>query len=271
MTPAPALATTYRCDRCDRYFAESALEKIAAGGGYVLACPTCGDLARREVSREARSLPALLAGAFAYPFRGATIMWVVALLVGMTFLQLIPFVGGLLATSAELGLLFGVLRSTAAGHAELRVETSDLADTSLWFGPLLRYLAAVLVSFGPAIAAGVLLQGNSSLLPIAYAVAGLGLLYFPASLVVAAHSDGCLGVLNPAAGIAFITRIPGPYFITLAFVAIAAGVGAGMMAGAATIELPIVSIVVRSVASLYGPLVAMRMLGLLIEEHAEEL
>ena len=78
-------------------------------------------------------------------------------------------------------------------------------------------------------------------------------------------------MFNPAAGFAFIARIPGPYFLTLGFLAIAAALGGGMLAAATRIEVPIVGIVARSIASLYAPIVAMRMLGLLMEEHAEEL
>ena len=72
-------------------------------------------------------------------------------------------------------------------------------------------------------------------------------------------------------GFSFIARIPGPYFLTVVFIAIASGVGGAMMTGAASIDVPVVSMIARSVAALYGPLVAMRMLGLLMEEHAEEL
>lgn len=265
---------TFRCDRCNRYYGEPELKQIRAGSGFVNACPTCGDLVRKEASRVSRPLPTLLIGAFVYPFRGATVMWVVALLVATTFLRFIPFVGTLLAFSAELGFLFAVLRSTADGQTELRVEASDLSDFSSWFGPLFKYLGAFTLSFGPAIGAAIVLgQGPSaaSMLPVVYGVAGLGLIYFPASLVVAAHSDGCLGVLNPVAGVSFIARIPGPYFVTLAFLSLAVAAGAGMLATANAIEVPVVGLIARSIAALYAPLVAMRMLGLLMEEHAEEL
>jgi hypothetical protein len=40
---------------------------------------------------------------------------------------------------------------------------------------------------------------------------------------------------------------------------------------AGIIEVPVVGVVARSVAALCAPLVAMRMLGLLMQENAEEL
>ena len=267
-------ATSYRCNRCDRYWAEGALKQIRAGSGFVTACPTCGDLVHEEASRVARPLPTLLAGAFIYPFRGSTVLWAIGLLVVTTFLRFVPLVGGLLAISAELGFLFAVLRSSAAGESELRVEASDIADFTSWFGPLFKYLAAFALSFGPAIFLAILLSQNrneASTLLIIYGAGGLGLLYFPAALVVAAHSEGCLGVLNPVAGVTFISRIPGPYAITLAFLSLAVAAGAGMLTTAAAIDIPIVGLIARSIASLYAPLVGMRMLGLLMEEHAEEL
>ncbi len=278
-TSAGAGATkTFRCDRCDRNFVSSELRQVRAGSGYVQVCPSCGDPPRLEVSRALRSLPVVLAGAFTYPFRGTTLLWVAVVLVATTVLRFVPIVGGLIAVSAELGFLFAVLRSTAEGQAEMNVEASDLADYSLWFRPLIKYVAALVVSFAPALAVQVALDGGvfgengtSTFGWLLYVLAAGGVLYLPAALVVAAHSDGCLGVLNPAAGLSFIARIPGPYAVTVVFLAVAAGVCVGMMAAAAALDVPVLGVVARSVAALYGPLVAMRMLGLLMAEHAEEL
>jgi hypothetical protein len=277
-TTAKATKTsTFRCDRCDRNFVEFELRQLRAGSGFIQVCPLCGDPPRLEVSRASRSLPELLAGAFTYPFRGTTLMWVAVVLVATTVLRFVPLVGWLIALSAELGFLFAVLRSTAAGQAEMNVEASDLADYGLWFRPLLKYVGAFAISFLPmmgmqvALDAGVFGSAGPSLAWLLYVLGAVGVLYFPAALVVAAHSDGCLGVLNPVAGISFIARIPGPYAITVAFLAVAVGAGVGMTATAAELDVPVIGIVARSIAALYAPLVAMRMLGLLMEEHAEEL
>ncbi|MBX3188624.1 MAG: hypothetical protein KF819_16525 [Labilithrix sp.] len=220
----------------------------------------------------ARSLPGLLAGAFMYPFRGTTVMWLVAVLVATTFLQFIPLVGGLVALSAELGFLFAVLRSTAGGADTLRIDARDIADVSLWLAPLGKYVMAMAVSFAPAVVAAVLLgDASGAVSPVVYGAGAVGLLYFPAALVVAAHSQGCLGALNPLAGIALIGKIPGAYVLTVFFVAIALGVGGGMLRAAAAIEVPLLGAIVRSVAALYAPVVAMRLLGLLLAENAEHL
>lgn len=265
-------AVSFRCPRCDKYLDDAGIKKIPAGSGFMRACMTCGGAIVQETSREARSMPAVLAGAFAYPFRGSTLMWMVAMIVATTFLSFVPFAGPLLMISAELGFLFTVLKSTAAGSDDLQVDMSELADVSTWLRPLAKYFFAALLSFGPAWASTYLMQDDVrgdfwSTLPVV--LLGLGALYFPAALVLAAHETGCLGVLNPIAGFKLIARIPGAYFLTVFFVAIAIGVGAGMFRVAMMVDVPILGVVVRSIASLYGPVVAMRMLGLLVNENAE--
>lgn len=218
------------------------------------------------------SATAVLSAAFAYPFRGSTLLWVAAMIVGTTVLSFAPFVGGLLAVSAELGFLFTVLKSTAVGSEELQVDTSELADVSTWLRPLAKYFFAALISFAPAaLAAYVTSTSEGGVSPVALGLGGLGLFYFPAALVLAAHESGCLGVLNPIAGVQLIARIPGAYVLTVFFVVVALAIGAAMMRAAVMIDVPIVGSVARSVAGLYGPVVAMRMLGLLVAENAEVL
>jgi hypothetical protein len=263
--------TSFRCDRCERYFAEGELKRLRVGSGFVNQCPVCGDPVRTETSRAARSMPLLLAGAFAYPFRGTTLMWVAVLFVASVAMRFLPVLGGLFAASAELGLLFAVLKSTADGHDELRIEASDLTDFGAWLVPLGKYLAAVAVSFLPAMAVRILAGPGDGAVLVACGVALLGLLYFPAALVVAARSTGCLGAFNPVAGLALIALIPGPYAVTVAFLAVAVAAGAGMVVAASSLDNLFVAAIARSVAQLYAPLVAMRMLGLLLNEHAEEL
>lgn len=60
-------------------------------------------------------------------------------------------------------------------------------------------------------------------------------------------------------------------YATLAFLSLAVAAGAGMLTTASAIDIPIVGLIARSTSSLYAPLVGMRMLRLLMEEHAEEL
>jgi len=285
-----AAVVTYRCPRCEKYLDDAGIKQIPAGSGFVRACMTCGGALVQETSREARSLPGVLAGAFAYPFRGSTLMWVAGMIVVTTALSFFPFLGGLLAISVELGFLFTVLKSTAAGSDELQVDTTELSDVSTWLRPLAKYLFAALLSFGPAILAAYAMSASaagggagvavgesaptasgSAGSSVVLALTGLGLLYFPAALVLAAHESGCLGVLNPIAGFKLIARIPGAYFSTVFFVAVALSVGGAMIYVATLLDVPLVGAVARSIASLYGPVVAMRMLGLLVHENAEQL
>ncbi|MBS2011853.1 MAG: hypothetical protein JST00_03105 [Deltaproteobacteria bacterium] len=91
---------TYRCPRCEKYLDASGIRQISAGSGFVRACMNCGGALVQESSREARSLPGVLAAAFVYPLRGSTLLWVAAMIVGTTVLSFVPFAGGL-AENAE--------------------------------------------------------------------------------------------------------------------------------------------------------------------------
>ncbi len=262
---------SYRCPRCEKYLAESEIKQIKAGSGFMKACMTCGGAIAEERSREARSLPGLLVSAFGYPFRGSMVLWSIAMIVGTTVLSFAPMFGGILAASAELGFLFAVLKSTADGKDEIDVNASDLADVSMWIRPFAKYVVAAILSFGPAAAALFLLAPAKGEPPVvALVLGGLGLLYFPAALVVAAHETGG-AVINPVAGFRLIARIPGSYFLTVFFVGIAMAVGGATIRAALLLDVPVLGAVARSVASLYGPIVAMRMLGLLVQENAESL
>jgi len=263
-------ASAFHCVSCQRYFAEEELKKIPAGSGFLHACPTCGRAVAEERSRVARSMPPLLAGAFLYPVRGATLFVVLGTLLALTVTSYVPFVGGILSTSLLVGFLFAVLRSTAAGSEELEVSAEDIGDRAAWLRPLFKYLLALAISFGPGAVAWTLLGGGEAG-PLPWILAGVGALYLPAALVVAAHARTTLGALNVAAGVGFIARLPAAYLLTSAFSLVAMALGALLYRGAIGVTVPVLGGLLRGVAMIYGPMVAMRMLGLLVEEHAEEL
>ena len=264
------IATQLRCARCSRYFADAEVRYVQAGQGTLRVCPLCGGPLAVESSREVQSLPVLLAGAFVYPFRGKTVLWVLGVIVASVVVSFMPVVGGILSASVQLGFLMAVLRSSADGKDTLEVDASELGDVWSWFAPFFRYLGAVLVSFGAAIVAAVLLEPSE--IAIVYALALAGALYFPAAVIVAAHQhEGFLGALNPVTSFGLITRIPAAYAVTLGFLAGAGALGGAVNYATDLIEVPILGGIVHRVFGFFAPVVMMRMLGVLVNEKREEL
>jgi pilus assembly protein TadC len=79
-----------------------------------------------------------------------------------------------------------------------------------------------------------------------------------------------------SSAVAFITRVPRPYAVTLGFVAVAAALSAlvsylMLAMEAALSAVPILPGMVSGAASMLGPMIMARMLGLLVREHAEEI
>lgn len=82
-----------------------------------------------------------------------------------------------------------------------------------------------------------------------------------------------VGPLNPVPALRIIARIPGPYFLTLAFLlaTLLLGAGAYYVARLAVGGIPLLGPLVVRVIGLYAPVVMARQLGVLVHEHREEL
>jgi hypothetical protein len=189
---------------------------------------------------------------------------------------LVPFVGWLIVLCIEVGFLFAVLRTAAAGGEDIEASAEELNSIFDWLGPLVRYLLAVLTAFFPAVIAWFALGGGPESELVAGGLAIAGVLYLPAAIIVAAHGVGCLGAVNPVPAVALIGRIPKPYAITVAMLAAALVAGVGMHLAVPKIVkalsiLPILPGLIGKSLLLYAPMVSMRMLGLLVHEHGEEL
>ncbi len=221
-----------------------------------------------ETSRVARPLSRLLVGAYAYPFDRVTVVWIGAVFVAATLASFAPL-GGILAAAIEVAFFVLVLRSTAAGKEALEVDVSEVGGAWSWFAPLLRYLVAAVVSFAPGIVAALAFDPDRDVLLVA-ATSVVCAAYSPASLVVAAQGSFA-AVLNPVNAASLVFRIPGPYFVTVFFLALTVSGGGALHRTAAEIETPFVGLFLGRVIELYTATVVMRMLGLLVYEHREEL
>jgi hypothetical protein len=256
------------CHACAKTLASGEVRVVPAGTGVLRTCPGCGGAVIAETSRVVQPFAKTLAGAFVWPVRVPVVFYGVGVALLCALVGLAPF-GGVLAASAELGFLFLVIRRTGQGTENL--EPTDL-DVGLyeWIRPLLRYIGALLVSFGPAFF--VLLLGGGL---VGSAVAAcLGALFLPAAIVVAAHSETADQAMNPLRGLSLIARIPGAYLLTVVFLVLALATHVGIDVFLREVSASVgaaAAVVLGPLLRLYPAVVCARMLGLLVREHAEEL
>lgn len=216
-----------------------------------------------------------LLGAWLYPIhRNAPVVFVAVALVA-TLASWIPIVGGFISAGVVLAYLFSVVRHSSLGGADLPMG-GDFTDWSDILGPVVRYLLAVLTCAIPAlIVVFTVPMGSPRFVPIVAGASLVGGLYLPAAIILAAHGSGCIGGLNVVGGVQLILRIPGPYLLTTFMVALSAGAHVAitlpLTAALAAMPIPFLPTFLLYAASLYMPIVACRMMGLLMYHHEERL
>lgn len=270
MTALPRMddETFYWCATCSRSLGSSQVRVVPAGTGVLRACPECGGAVQAETSRTVEPFTKTLVGAFFWPVRPPVSYWTLGVAVACAIVGFFPLVGPVLAFMGQLGFVFIVIRRTGQGSEHLEAEVSG--DAFDWLRPMLRYVAALIVSFGPGLS--VLAFGGPGWALLGLALLGAGTLYLPAALVVAAHSISA--TLNPLPGLALIRRIPGPYFLTVLFLVVALSTHGLVRIAVHEIgaELgPFIAAFAAPVLGMYPSIVCARMLGLLVREHTEEL
>ena len=134
----------------------------------------------------------------------------------------------------------------------------------------MRYALVIVFAVAP-IGAAELLAWPA---PVAIAFGVLGALFVPGAMIAASEESGLL--FNPLAAFGIMRRIPGPYLVLVACLALVAALGAGLATVGTALQgalavVPLLPKLVASTLGLYAPLTAARMLGLLVREHVEEL
>ncbi len=173
--------SAFLCDGCGSVFCKTCPKSF---GGTVKICPLCGAMcrpasesysARRQAETFSRDMTEGfglndLAAAFRHPFKfktslilGALMYMFFTLASGAGGLGGIMMVGaGLMASMAANAITFGILANTIDNFIQGKLEENfmpDFDDFSIWddvVHPFFLYIAAVVSSFGPAIAVALL-------------------------------------------------------------------------------------------------------------------
>lgn len=244
----------------------------------------------REIADKGGYINAV-ARAYVYPFQKTALPALIAVPLITQLASYVPaFVGLIISNGIWISYLFAVTQHASLGRDDLPLAP----ETETWLdmlGPLVRYVLAFLVPgiliFGLFVGltggiarADALVTGEADLtmasIPVLVFVAtGLWLVYLPASLILAAHSKGCLGGLNLIAGVKLIIREPVGYAVTLAGIAPAALLMVAFSIGSeiadSLIPIPFVPGLVGLMLTFIPALIVARILGLYLWHHEEEL
>jgi hypothetical protein len=239
------------------------------------ACGRCGGLAEpiRLHRSVLRPFAARVAGALGWPLSRSGLLALAGLAAVLWLLRAFGPLGAFFAFGVWWAFLFGVIRRSAYGDHELGPpDFSDFHEDLLL--PAVRgAVATALVWLPGALYAGSRLAGGEAdpaalaRDPVLWLVALAGIAYGPAAVMVAAAGGGFLRLLNPAVAIGVVVRLGTDYWIAAsAVVALlvldaVAGLGAGLVAATG---VPVLSGWLGAAIGTYFPVVAARVLGLLL-------
>lgn len=230
-----------------------------------------------------------LGKAYLYPFQWMFPVVVIGVAAFSQAFGYTPYVGAFLSAGFWATAVFTALRYAANGRNDLPgMEFDGFYEMAL---PGVRFMLAIFV---PAVLLGVLygvlavgsasaesvLTGESRFslasAPLLFLVAlGLWLIYLPASLILAAHSTGCLGGLNLVGGVQLIVRAPLAYALTVGAAAPAGLATIGVWTAANIVDqavpIPFVIGFAGKALALVPGMIVGRILGLFIWHHEHEL
>jgi hypothetical protein len=225
----------------------------------------------------AQNFFAMAPSAFAYPFRGSGVIFLICGAIGFAILDFLRNYGGLFAIGLNViygGYLFAFMQRVIQTAAQGSDEPPSWPDVTEFYQdiiqPFLQMLATTLVCFGPAIIFGIwaVTSGASGGAPnpslgIGLIILGiLGALYYPMALLAVAMFDSVVA-LSPHVVIPAVFRVPLEYFVVLVLAAVIFAAYAAQVLILSRVNVPIVPELVASFVWLYLLIVQMRLLGLM--------
>jgi hypothetical protein len=286
----PKSPARWMCVPCHLHFCDLCVASRAGGahtGKFCRRCSSeCVEVALRLVPEGADKANFFvnIPKAFAYPFKGSGLIVLItgAVLFGfMDFVESILPARRLLLLRATLliqvfyvGYLFAFQQRVVHTAAQGLDEPATWPEVSEFWSdvlrPFLQLLAAVLVSFGPALAlllwagmdatSGGSPGGGKALLSIPLALAGA--VYFPMALLAVAMFDNVVG-LNPLVVVPAIFKVPLEYFAVLVVMALIFVVRVVQVLLLELLPIPVLPDLISAAFGLYFFTVEMRMLGLM--------
>ena len=190
----------------------------------------------------------------------------------------LPLVGGILSKFIFISYYFKVILHSALG-SETLPEPAEFTDFGAIFGPVFRFFLATTLIWLPALLYVIFVVGVAGFdikqvsPPILVLLVGIGVVYFPAAIIVAAISDSTLAMLNPMITMQMILRFPGQYLLTVAVWGVLNIIDGALMILLFGISrafyVPVLTPVLLSMVGLIIPIFTAFILGRLIHQNAE--
>ncbi|GMT96337.1 hypothetical protein KH5H1_04560 [Corallococcus caeni] len=301
-TGHPDAAAGWRCEHCEAALCPACVESRRMGTVEYSVCARCGGSASVLLRpRSGRALRSRLLEALRFPFSGPGLQRLMAvsgvlavlhmLAVGVRILHVLPMT---LALGVFWSAFFALVRGAARGDADPEGPgfTSLVQDNLV---PGLRGLGVTVGVFLPALARAWHLlppvSGFSVIVrllypletlwvpdvrgdPLFWGLAGLGLLWLPWALLLAATSQSVRAALNPLRTLGCVRAVGlDAGLVTEVFVLLAL-VHGGLHWGAAWVvglELPFASGLIAQVLTCLMPFSAASLLGLVLYVHGDAL
>jgi hypothetical protein len=224
----PKSPARFLCNKCNRTFCDLCVTSRNAGAKVVKTCRSCGVecVPVHFQAAAQKSFYASLAGAFAYPFKGAGIIIIICATVAFAALKFVSIrsLFGIGITISIYGSIFLFMQNII--HTTTSDESEDIGfpDFSETGGAALQ-LAVIFISsfwlwFGLTIA-----KWNDVEIPVEALIASriLGLIYFPMALLAVAMKDSPLAA-NPLIVLPAMMKAPVEYGITVLFLLVVYGI-----------------------------------------------
>jgi hypothetical protein len=277
----PRAPAGWRCRGCEAALCPDCTYLHRTGTAALPACTRCRGIADPiTISRaETRPFPARVPAALAWPFRGPGILAILGLGLVLWLLKKFGVPGLFLAAGVFWGYVFSVVRRAAIGDDTLGPpDFSDFFEDIV--SPAIRGVVATAALWLPAVLyVGAVLGAGTPLReavrdPVVWLLAALGVAYGPAGIIVAAAARSILSVVNPVVGVQVILRLGRDYWVAAAAVGalLLANAGVGLAAAfVAATGVPVLSAWIAESATCVLPLVAARVLGLLLHVRGDAL
>lgn len=225
----PKAPARYLCNKCNRTFCELCVTSRNLGGQVHKMCRSCGVecVPVQFRAAAAKSFYASLAGAFAYPFKGAGIIIIICATISFAALNFVRggLFGILLAISIYGGIFLfmqNIIHTTASDES----EDMSFPDFSGLFGAAFQLLVTFIASFWLWTALTIAKLFDVDIPPEAIIASRiLGIIYFPMAFLAVAMKDSPLAA-NPLIVLPAMVKVPVQYGITVVLLLTVYGISA---------------------------------------------
>jgi hypothetical protein len=211
----PKTPARYLCTRCRKYFCDLCVT-VRDAGRY---CRTCGQpctplLVKPVRPKSEKGFFARLPETAIYPFKGTGLLVLIA--ATLIFAALDAVGGGwlfFLIKFMAIGYLYTFMQNIIHATAAEEVEMPELPAFDDLFGACFRFIAVVLLCYGPPIAMLICNFFGADLpASLVIATAVIGCFYFPMAFLAVAMKDNVMAA-NPLVVLPAIFKVPLEYIV----------------------------------------------------------